>query len=157
MPINWKLRELLKERGGNNAAKISRIVLEQTGYQLSTQAVCDLLNRQPKMIRLETIQALCDAFYIRVADFLEVLPSAAAQKSTKKTRSLEGQLRQTNAGESVQRALIPVATPTKKKVDFAAFYPDARKFSSDSIKVGGNIQSRKVERDRDANKTFNNL
>jgi hypothetical protein len=42
-------------------------------------------------------------------------------------------------------------------VDFAAFYPDARKFSSDSIKVGGNIQSRKVERDRDANKTFNNL
>ena len=43
MPINWKLRDLLKERGGNNASEISRIVLDQTGYQLSTQAVCDLL------------------------------------------------------------------------------------------------------------------
>ena len=88
MPANWKLRDLLKERGGNNASEISRIVLEQTGYQLSTQAVCDLLKRQPKMIRLETIQALCDAFYIRLSDFLEVLPSAA-QKSKKKMRDLE--------------------------------------------------------------------
>lgn len=142
MPINWKLRELLKERGGNNAAEISRIVLDQTDYQLSIQAVCNLLNAQPKMIRLETIQAICDSFYIRLSDFLDVLPSAA-QKATKKTRSLERRRRQTNADESVQRAQFPVATPTKKKVDFAAFYPDARKFSSDSTRVVGNIQSRK--------------
>jgi len=94
------------------------------------------------MIRLETIQAICDSFYIRLSDFLEVLPNAT-QKSTKKTRSLTGRQRQTNADESVQRAQCPVATATKKKVDFAAFYPDARKFSSDSTKVVGNIQSRK--------------
>ena len=156
MPINWKLRELLKERGGNNAAKISRVVLEQAGYELSTQAVCDLLKHQPKMLRLETIQALCDAFYIRLSDFLEVHPSAG-QKSTKKTRGLERQLHQTNADESVQRAQCPVATATKKRVDFAAFYPDARKFSSDSTKAGGNIQNRKGEREPDANQTFNNL
>lgn len=142
MSINWKLRELLKERGGKNAAEISRIVLDQTDYQLSIQAVCNLLNAQPKMIRLETIQAICDSFYIRLSDFLEVLPSAA-QKSKKKTRSLKGRQRQTNADESVQRTQFPVATPTKKKVDFAAFYPDARKFSSDSTKVVGKIQSRK--------------
>src|SRR5690349_5563007 len=117
MPINWKLRDLLKERGGNKATEIRRIVLEQTGYQLSTQAVCDLL-RQPKMIRLETIQAICDSFYIRLSDFLEVLPSAA-QRSIKKTHRLERQLRQTNADKSVQRAQCPVATATKKKVDFA--------------------------------------
>ena len=133
MPINWKLRDLLRERGGNNAAEVSRIVLEQTDYQLSTQAVCDLLKRQPKMIRLETIQAICDSFYIRLSDFLEVLPSAA-QKSKKKTRSVERRRRYTNPDESVQRALFPVATQAKKKVDFAAFYPDARKFSSNSTK-----------------------
>ena len=144
MPINWKLRELLKERGGNSAAKIRKIVLEQTGYQLSTQAVCDLLKRQPKMIRLETIQALCDAFYIRLSDFLEVLPSAA-QKATKKTRSLERRRRQTNADESVQRAQFPVATPTKKKVDFAAFYPDARKFLSNSTRCKEPFKAGKVE------------
>jgi DNA-binding Xre family transcriptional regulator len=134
MPVNWKLRDLLKERGGNSAAKISRIVLEQTGYQLSTQAVCDLLKRQPKMIRLETIQALCDAFYIRLSDFLEVLPSAA-QKAKKNTQILERRRCHTKSDQSAQRALFPVVTPAKKKVDFAAFYPDARKFSSKSTKV----------------------
>ena len=142
MPINWKLRELLKERGGKSAAKISKIVLEQTGYQLSTQAVCDLL-RQPKMIRLETIQALCDAFYIRLSDFLEVLPSAA-QRAKKKTRTIETR-RHTSSRESAQRALFPVATPDKKKVDFAAFYPDARKFLSNSTRCKEPFKTGKVE------------
>jgi len=143
MPINWKLRDLLKERGGNKAAEISRIVREQTGYQLSTQAVCDLL-RQPKMIRLETIQAICDSFYIRLSDFLEVLPSAA--QKAKRTRSIDRRRCHTNADESVQQALFPVATPAKKKVDFAAFYPDARKFLTNSTKCKEAFKAGKVER-----------
>ena len=136
MPTTWRLRDLLKERGANHASEISRIVLEQTGYQLSIQAVCNLLNAQPKMIRLETVQAICDSFYIRFSDFLEVLPSAA-QKSQKKTRSLERsglqhkRLRQTESDASVQRARCPKVGPSIKQVDFAAFYPDARKFSSE--------------------------
>ena len=142
MPINWKLRDLLKERGGNNASEISRIVLDQTGYQLSTQAVCDLL-RQPKMIRLETMQAICDSFYIRLSDFVEVLPSAA--QKAKKKRSLDRQGRHTSCDANVQRARVPVATSTKKKVDFAAFYPDARKFSSKSTKRKEPFKARKVE------------
>jgi putative transcriptional regulator len=139
MPTNWKLRDLLKERGGNNASEISRIVLEQTGYQLSTQAVCDLLKHQPKMIRLETIHAICDSFYIRLSDFLEVLPSAAQKP---KKQSLERRRRHTNSDESVQGALFSIATPATKKVDFAAFYPDARKFSSNSAKCKRTIESR---------------
>jgi hypothetical protein len=131
MPINWTLRDLLKERGGNNASEISRIVLDQTGYQLSTQAVCDLL-RQPKMIRLETMQAICNSFYIRLSDFIEVLPGAA--QKAKKKRSVETRRRRTDSGD--RRARVTVATPVEKKVDFAAFYPDARKFSSSNSTKG---------------------
>ena len=76
MPTNWKLRELLKERGVKSASEISRS-LQEIGYQLSVQAVCDLLNRPPKMIRLETIEAICNAFYIPLSEFLEVLPMAS--------------------------------------------------------------------------------
>jgi DNA-binding Xre family transcriptional regulator len=140
MPINWKLRDLLKERGGNNASEISRIVLDQTGYQLSTQAVCDLL-RQPKMIRLETMQAICNSFYIRLSDFVEVLPSAV--QKAKKKRSVETRRRRTDSGD--QRARVPVATPVEKKVDFAAFYPDARKFSSNSTKGKESVEAGKGE------------
>jgi len=140
MPINWKLQDLLKERGGNNASEISRIVLDQTGYQLSTPAVCDLL-RQPKMIRLETMQAICNSFYIRLSDFVEVLPSAT--QKTKKKRSVETRRRRTDSDD--QRARVPVATPAEKKVDFAAFYPDARKFSSNSTKCKEPVKAGKVE------------
>src|SRR2546423_8420621 len=114
MPTSWKLRELLKERGVKSASEISRSVRDQTGYQLSIQAVCDLLNAQPKMIRLETIQAICDSFYIRLSDFLEILPSAA-RKSQKNTRSLKRQLRQTDTDESGQRAGCPAVVTSKKK------------------------------------------
>ena len=97
------------------------------------------------MIRLETIQALCEAFYITIPDFLEVLTSAA-QKSKKKTRDLKRRRRHVNSDESVQRSLFPEAKPAKRKVDFAAFYPDARKFSSNSIECEKSVKPGKEER-----------
>jgi putative transcriptional regulator len=103
MPTIWNLRNVLKERGINRAAEISRLIGKRTGYQLSTQAVCDLLNTEPKMIRIETIQAFCDAFYLRLGDVLDVLPSAAE----KRRKRMGNQ-------------------------DFAAFYPNAREYSSES-------------------------
>jgi len=128
MPTKWRLRELLKERGVKSASEISRS-LEEIGHQLSVQAVCDLLNRQPKMIRLETIEAICNAFYIPLSEFLEVLPMAS-QKPQKKT-----QTRQIPSGESAQRARDREVGANIRTLDYAGFYPDARKFSSGSTKV----------------------
>jgi len=119
---------LLKERGVKSASEISRS-LEEIGHQLSVQAVCDLLNRQPKMIRLETIEAICNAFYIPLSEFLEVLPMAS-QKPQKKMR-----IRQIPSGESAQRARDRGVGPSIGTIDYAGFYPDARRFSSGSTKV----------------------
>jgi len=127
MPTKWKLRELLKERGVKSASEISRN-LEEIGHQLSVQAVCDLLNRPPKMIRLETIEAICNAFYIPLSEFLEVLPMAS-QKRQKKMRT-----RQTTSDESAQRARERGIGPSIGTLDYAGFYPDARRFSSRSTK-----------------------
>src|ERR671913_287630 len=111
MPTNWRLRELLKERGVKSASEISRS-LQEIGYQLSVQAVCDLLNRPPKMIRLETIEAICNAFYIPLSEFLEVLPMAS-QKPLKRMR-----IRQTTSDESAQRTRIG---PSIGTLDYAGF------------------------------------
>ena len=116
---------MLKERGVKSASEISRS-LEEIGHQLSIQAVCDLLNRQPKMIRLETIEAICNAFYIPLSEFLEVLPMAS-QKPQKKIRT-----REPPSGESAQRARG--VGPSIGTVDYSGFYPDARRFSSESTK-----------------------
>jgi DNA-binding Xre family transcriptional regulator len=127
MPTKWKLREFLKERGVKSASEISRS-LEEIGHRLSVQAVCDLLNRQPKMIRLETIEAICNAFYIPLSEFLEVLPMAS-QKPLKRMRT-----RQTTSDESAHRAQKRGIGPSIGTLDYAGFYPDARKFSSESTK-----------------------
>jgi putative transcriptional regulator len=137
MPATWKLREVLNERGFYHASEISRIVQDQTGYELSIQAVCDLLNRQPKMIRVETIQALCNAFYFCLSDVLEVVP-IASQKRPKNMRNMERpglqhvKVGKTNSAERAKRARDARASPSIRKTDFAAFYPNAREFSSDS-------------------------
>jgi len=79
------------------------------------------------MIRLETIEAICNAFYIPLSEFLEVLPMAS-QKPQEKTRT-----RQTRSNKSAQQARG--VGPGIRTLDYAGFYPDARKFSSGSTKV----------------------
>ena len=136
MPVIWNLREWLRERGITRASHVSRIVRERTGYVLSTQAVCDLLNDQPKMLRLETSQALCDAFYCRLSDFFEVMPGAVCRPRVKTPRlfgavssrdnltieSAQGARDNERRGQGLSRE--------NSNVDFAALFPDARKLSS---------------------------
>lgn len=134
MPVIWNLRGRLKERGITRASEISRIILNRTGYQLSVQAVCDLLNAEPKMVRIETIKAFCDAFYFRLSDFFEVVPIAAQKPQQIRGRrerpdSLSGELGQVATGASGRHPQKSGLSAGIGKVDFAAFYPDARKFS----------------------------
>jgi DNA-binding Xre family transcriptional regulator len=136
MPVKWKFREWLKERGITRASEVSRTVGERTGYKLSIQAVCNLLNDQPKMIRIETMQALCDAFYCRLSDFFEVMPIAAKKRATKArghpsvATSVYRELGQTESEPGDKQLKRRSGSPHTAKIDFAAFYPDAHKFSS---------------------------
>lgn len=136
MPVVWNLREWLRERGITRASHVSRIVRERTGYVLSTQAVCDLLNDQPKMLRLETSQALCDAFYCRLSDFFEVMPRAVCRPHVKTPRLFEAASSRddsmivTEQGPRDNEREVQGLSRESCNVDFAAFFPDARKFSS---------------------------
>ena len=132
MPIKWKLRECLKERGITRASQVSKIVRQRTGYVLSTQAVCDLLNEQPKMIRLETGQALCDAFYCCLNDFVEVVPKRVYNAPANKPRVLKtaNQSSETREGVRNNDSKDGKSGHENANLDFANYFPDARKFSS---------------------------
>ena len=73
MSVKWILREVLAQRGFTTASDISRIIQERTRYSISTQAVCDLLNGELKMLRLQTAQAFCNSFGIRVNEFFDMV------------------------------------------------------------------------------------
>jgi len=135
MPVMWNLRDLLKERGITRASEVSRIIRERTGYKLSTQAVCDLLNSQPKMVRIETTAAFCDAFYCRLSDFFEVSPIAGRKPQTTARRrggppsSSNDELRPTVSEPGGKPLKNRGLSSEMAKIDFASFYPDAHKFS----------------------------
>ena len=72
------------------------------------------------MLRVETMQAICDAFYCRLADFCDVAP-------------------QTTSRELMSRKEVPCPAskavshnpPAKQgsQVNFAEFFPDARQYA----------------------------
>lgn len=82
MAVIWNLRELLKQQGFKRASEIAKVLYDRTGYRISTQAVCDLLNGEPKMLRTDTARAFCDAFGLRLGDFFEILPGPPRKLQT---------------------------------------------------------------------------
>ena len=132
MPIKWKLRECLEERGITSASQVSKLVRHRTGYVLSTQAVCDLFNEQPKMIRLETSEALCNAFHCCLNDFVEVVPKQVYNSPANKPRMLKtaNPIGETGEGTRNNHSKDGKSARENSDLDFASYFPDARKFSS---------------------------
>jgi putative transcriptional regulator len=136
MPVTWNLQAFLRERGITNASQVSRILRDRTGYELTPQAVCDLFNYQPLMLRAETMQALCDAFYCCLSDFFEVKPAAACRSRLRKP--LAGDLRNSQTSSKIETQSDRGNDETHTcggsrqhdSLDFAALFPDARKFST---------------------------
>ena len=132
MPIKWKLRECLEERGITSASQVSKLVRVRTGYVLSTQAVCDLFNEQPKMIRLETSEALCNAFHCCLNDFIEVVPTRVYHSPANKPRVLKtaNPISETRAGGRNNDSKGGSSGCENSDLDVASYFPDARRFSS---------------------------
>ncbi len=130
MSVKWNLREWLKnERGVSRAVEVRRLILERTGYRISNQAVCDLLNGRLKMVRLDTVQAICDAFYCRLYDFCEVFPNSTRKSLSKRFKPSGG----SDSAEGPKE--MDVSSEQLQTIDFAGLFPDARKFSAEQTTV----------------------
>jgi putative transcriptional regulator len=125
MPIKWKLREWLRrERAQTRPTDIGRMIYKRTGYKISVQAIAELLNN-PKMLRLETMEAICSTFDCKISDLLEVIPSPYAGLA----REAESRQFDTSALTSgIARA--GESSSSVGRTNWAEFYPDARSFSS---------------------------
>lgn len=78
MAISWDLQKWLKEnRGITDPKEIRDLIALRTRYKISLQSVKGLLLKEiPQILRVETIQALCDTFNCRLSDFYDITPSA---------------------------------------------------------------------------------
>ena len=89
MPIVWNLKKWLAvERDIYRPSEVQTLLAEKAGVQLSLQAVSALINGKPNALRLQTIQALCNALNCKLSDFCEVLPDSANEQQ--KQRKVAG-------------------------------------------------------------------
>lgn len=84
MPVVWKLKKWLAvERDIYRASELQALLASKAGVQLSLQAVSALINGKPNALRLQTIQAVCNALDCQLSDFCEVLPDPIEDKKKK--------------------------------------------------------------------------
>jgi putative transcriptional regulator len=77
MPVIWNLKKWLAvERDIYRPSELQAVLAQNAGVQLSLQAISALINGKPHALRLQTIQALCNALDCKLSDFCEVLPDA---------------------------------------------------------------------------------
>lgn len=81
MPIVWNLKKWLAlERDIYRPSELQALLAEKAGVQLSIQAISALINGTPNALRLQTIQALCNALDCKLSDFCDVLPDTAKEQ-----------------------------------------------------------------------------
>lgn len=115
MPVVWNLKKWLAvERDIYRPSEVQALLVERAGVELSLQAVSALINGTPSALRLQTIQALCNALDCKLSDFCDVLPDDAQGKH--KRRKV--------AGEAPVR-LYGSRAPSK---DAGSIFPDPRAF-----------------------------
>jgi DNA-binding Xre family transcriptional regulator len=120
MPVVWNLRKWLAvERDIYRASEVQALLAEKAGVQLSLQAVSALINGTPTALRLQTIQALCNALDCKLSDFCDVLPDTAKEQQRRRKRAGEGPVR-LYGGKGKGR--------DQERESRASIFPDPRQF-----------------------------
>lgn len=118
MPVVWNLKKWLAvERDIYRPVELQALLVEKVGVQLSLQAISALINGKPSALRIQTIQALCNALDCKLSDFCEVLPDSPSQ-----------QQKQRKAGGEAPSRLYG---GKEKSLEEDSIFPDPHEFTSD--------------------------
>ncbi len=90
MPLIWNLKKwLVNERNIYKPVELQALLAEKAGVHLSLQTVSALINGKPSAIRIQTIEALCDALNCKLSDFCDVVPHSPKELEDKR-KTIDG-------------------------------------------------------------------
>jgi putative transcriptional regulator len=75
MALEWRLRQVMAERGVWTGAELIRLMEEKAGYSLSAPSISLLLANAPKQVKSETMDALCTALDCSPSDIWRHKPT----------------------------------------------------------------------------------
>ncbi|EIB6804458.1 helix-turn-helix transcriptional regulator [Enterococcus faecalis] len=70
MSIEWKLRQVMAKNDIWSGSELLRRMEDMAGYSMSAASISALINEPPKMVRMETLDALCTALDCKPDDLL---------------------------------------------------------------------------------------
>ena len=83
--IKWKLKSYLSEKHQiYSVTELQKQIVKKTGVVISVANLCKLVNGQPLLLRLSTIEIVCSALGCNLNDFLSV--SAKEMNPTKRRK-----------------------------------------------------------------------
>ena len=81
MALEWRLRRGMAERGVWTGAELARLLGEKAGYRLTAPSISDLMSRQPRQLKMDTLDALCTALDCSPEELLSHTPSRRSQSA----------------------------------------------------------------------------
>ncbi len=75
--IRWNLRRMMAEKNQiYSVTELQVLIVKKTGVVISVANLCKYVNKQPKMIRLETMEIICSALDCELSSLLKVAPKS---------------------------------------------------------------------------------
>ncbi|MED4907451.1 helix-turn-helix domain-containing protein [Brevibacillus centrosporus] len=75
MALEWRLRQVMAERGVWTGAELIRLMEDKAGYSLSAPSISVLLANAPKQVKADTMDALCTALDCSPSDLWRHKPT----------------------------------------------------------------------------------
>ena len=81
--IDWRLKQQLAKANIHNASQLHKKLIQELGMDISIQGLSKLINKNPSVIKLETVQILCNLLECNLSDILIVEPDSPNSISNK--------------------------------------------------------------------------
>lgn len=86
MALEWKLREIMTQRHIKSGAELGRRLQDTAGYRLSAPSICALMKEQPRLVKADTMEALCKTLSCTPSDLWIFTPTSYEDKKREETR-----------------------------------------------------------------------
>lgn len=73
--LEWMLRKVMAHNGIGSGAALARLLKEKADYSLSAPSISALLKGQPKQMKADTLDALCNVLHCSPNDLWVHTPS----------------------------------------------------------------------------------
>jgi DNA-binding Xre family transcriptional regulator len=80
MAVEWRLREVMTVQGITNASQLQAALEKTLGIHITRVALDKLIKKEPKHIKLETMQYLCDLFQVSLDELLIITPEPVIRR-----------------------------------------------------------------------------